>query len=147
MPMGPNSPARCTAAAVVRNSLVKLGATFLLLLDVIPAFVIFVSAIVAGLSADIEPDAEVWRIFEITFTIFFIGEILVKVRVFGVRQFLFGPDWYWSWFDIVCILVAIFDLSLTYISFALGINLDAGPVVQSLCDSRLLGSACSHVFF
>jgi len=146
-PSSPSSPKASPKAAAAKAKRARgeededteENATFLLLLDVIPAFVIFVSAIVAGLSADIEPDAEVWRIFEITFTIFFIGEIFVKVRVFGFRQFLFGPDWYWSWFDIVCILVAIFDLSLTYISFALNINLDAGPVssLKSLKLARL----------
>ena len=41
---------------------------------------------------------EVWRIFEIAFTVFFIGEIFVKIRVFGgreppgIRSLVFGMD-------------------------------------------------------
>ncbi|CAE7555993.1 CACNA1F [Symbiodinium natans] len=116
------------------------NATFLLLLDVVPAFVIFLSAIVAGLSADIEPDHEVWRILEIVFTTFFIGEIVVKVRYFGWRVFLCGPDWYWSWFDIACVVLAIVDMSLTYISIAAGNgNANTGPIssLKSLKLARL----------
>ena len=30
--------------------------------------------------------SEVWRIFEISFTVFFIGEIIVKMRVFGAKD-------------------------------------------------------------
>mmetsp|Transcript_60749 Transcript_60749/g.142106 ORF Transcript_60749/g.142106 Transcript_60749/m.142106 type:complete len:579 (-) Transcript_60749:79-1815(-) len=87
---------------------------FLLLLDVIPALVIMTSAVVAGLSADIEPDHPVWQVFEISFTVFFIGEILVKMYVFGTHEYLLGADWYWSWFDILCVVLAIVDFGITY---------------------------------
>ena len=39
--------------------------------------------------------AQIWQLFEIAFTIFFIGEIGVKMRVFGLKDFLMGADWYW----------------------------------------------------
>ncbi|CAE7030629.1 Scn11a [Symbiodinium natans] len=86
------------------------NSTFLLLLDIIPACVIMVNAAVAGLSADMDPDSPVWQILEIGFTIFFIAEILVKARIFTVREFLLGPDWYWSWFDVLCVVLALVDL-------------------------------------
>ena len=25
-----------------------------------------------------------------------------------------GPDWYWSWFDILCVALALVDMSLTF---------------------------------
>jgi len=92
------------------------NSTFLLLLDVIPACVIVLSAAIAGMSADICPDHAVWKVLEILFTVFFIGEIVMKLRVFGFREYLRGADWYWSWFDIICVVLAIVDLSLTYSS-------------------------------
>lgn len=72
------------------------------------------SAVVAGLSADISPDHTIWKVFEISFTLFFIGEIFVKLKVFGSREFLCGADWYWSWFDILCVVTALIDMGITY---------------------------------
>ena len=31
------------------------------------------------------------------FTVFFIGEAVVKVKVFGWKEYACGADWYWSW--------------------------------------------------
>ena len=36
--------------------------------------------------------------FRVLFTLFFIGEVIVKLRVFGAREFLWGAEWYWSFF-------------------------------------------------
>ncbi|CAE7682796.1 Cacna1c [Symbiodinium sp. CCMP2456] len=89
---------------------------FLLMLDVVPAVVIMISAVVAGLSADMDDEHSniVWEVLEIFFTAFFVGEILIKMRVFGLRVFLMGGDWYWSWFDILCVILAFVDLAITY---------------------------------
>ncbi|CAE7428869.1 unnamed protein product [Symbiodinium sp. KB8] len=89
---------------------------FLLMLDVVPAVVIMISAVVAGLSADLDDEHSniVWEVLEIFFTAFFVGEILIKMRVFGLREFLMGGDWYWSWFDILCVVLAFVDLAVTY---------------------------------
>ncbi|CAJ1334699.1 unnamed protein product [Effrenium voratum] len=123
LPAYPSSPTR--AAMKRQNSRLspakppgdaetEAGSMFLLLLDVVPALVILLSAAVAGLSADIEPDHDIWKVFEISFTVFFIGEIIVKFRVFGRRDFLCGSDWYWSWFDILCVILALIDMGITY---------------------------------
>eukprot|EP00438_Fugacium_kawagutii_P005377 Skav231943 [mRNA] locus=scaffold3596:118669:130915:+ [translate_table: standard] len=84
--------------------------------------------IVAGVSADIDPDATAWKVLEALFTTFFIGEIVVKMRYFGIRTFLFGMDWYWSWFDMLCVILALIDMSLTYSRIAEGREAQAGPV-------------------
>ncbi|CAE7705028.1 Cacna1c [Symbiodinium sp. CCMP2456] len=89
------------------------NSTFLLLLDIVPAGVILVNAAVAGISADMDPDNPMWQVLEICFTIFFIAEIIVKLKIFSPREYLFGPDWYWSWFDILCVVLALVDLTLT----------------------------------
>jgi len=90
------------------------NATFLLMLDIIPAFVIMVNAGVVGLSADMWPESPVWQALEVCFTIFFIAEIAVKMRVFGRKEYLFGGDWYWSWFDILCVVLALVDMTITF---------------------------------
>mmetsp|Transcript_54811 Transcript_54811/g.119933 ORF Transcript_54811/g.119933 Transcript_54811/m.119933 type:complete len:620 (+) Transcript_54811:69-1928(+) len=101
---------------------------FLLLLDMVPACVIFASTVVAGVSADIEPDSIVWKVLEAVFTAFFIGEIVVKMKYFGFSVYLFGSDWYWSWFDILCVILALIDMGLTYVSIAEGVSAETGPV-------------------
>eukprot|EP00434_Breviolum_minutum_P021753 symbB.v1.2.019201.t1/scaffold1512.1/size114451/12 len=123
------------AAAVPQSEEADDSSTFLLMLDVIPAGVIMMSAAVAGLSADIEPDHEVWRIFEIAFTAFFIGECFVKMKVFGIKEYVGGADWYWSWFDILCVVLAIVDLSITSISAA---SSDGGADTGAMSSLKML---------
>lgn len=96
------------------------NATFLLMLDIIPACVILASSIVAGISADVESESFAWIVLETLFAIFFIGEIAVKVKVFGSKEFFFGGDWYWSWFDLLCVILAIIEMAITYASLAAG---------------------------
>ena len=64
------------------------NATFFLMLDVVPAIVIMLSAIVAGVSADNDPNNTIWKVLEILFTVFFIGEVVVKLRVFDWKEYL-----------------------------------------------------------
>ena len=90
------------------------NATFFLMLDVVPAIVIMLSAVVAGVSADNDPNNTGWKVLEILFTVFFIGEVIVKLRVFGWKEYLWGPEWYWSWFDILCIILAVVYMGITY---------------------------------
>ena len=69
------------------------NATFLLLLDAIPAVVILASAAVAGVSADVAPGHWFWPVMEALFTVFFIGEMLLKISIFGLKDFFWGSDW------------------------------------------------------
>ncbi|CAE7909947.1 CACNA1F, partial [Symbiodinium necroappetens] len=103
-------------------------ATFLLMLDVVPSIVILISAVVAGFSQDISPDHGVWVALEMAFTLFFVGEIVVKIRVFGLIEYIWGADWYWSWFDVICVVLAIVDLSLNLSAAAKGEENDTGAL-------------------
>ena len=49
------------------------NATFLLMLDVVPALVILANSVVAGISADVEPNSFAWTLLETLFALFFIG--------------------------------------------------------------------------
>ena len=86
----------------------------MLLLDAIPALVILASAAVAGISVDNDPESLIWNVLEVLFTIFFLGEIVVKLKVFGVKDFFWGADWYWSWFDLLCVVLALVEMVITY---------------------------------
>lgn len=136
------------------------NATFLLLLDAIPAVVILASAALAGVSADVAPEHWFWKVMEALFTVFFIGEMLLKISLFGLKDFFWGSDWrlvsnvlfegahavlgvmfntvnvigcfilfhilsfqalrYWSWFDLLCIVLALIEMGITYAALASG---------------------------
>ena len=104
------------------------NANFLLMLDVIPAFVIIINSAVAGISADFEPTSFAWTVLETLFALFFIGEILVKVKVFGLKGYFMGADWYWSWFDLLCVILALIEMAITYHSLAAGQNAEMGAM-------------------
>ena len=70
------------------------SATCLLLLDLIPALVIFANAVVAGISADVGEKDGVWNAVEAAFAAFFVAEFLMRIKVFGPKEFLFGEDWH-----------------------------------------------------
>ncbi len=81
------------------------SANFFLMLDVIPAIVIMLSAVVAGVSADNDPNNALWKVLEILFTLFFIAEVIVKLgggfilkKIFSPLFGLFGKDF--SQFDL-----------------------------------------------
>eukprot|EP00927_Polykrikos_kofoidii_P021742 TRINITY_DN20495_c0_g1_i5.p1 TRINITY_DN20495_c0_g1~~TRINITY_DN20495_c0_g1_i5.p1 ORF type:complete len:634 (-),score=95.48 TRINITY_DN20495_c0_g1_i5:57-1958(-) len=84
-----------------------------LALDIIPAFMIALNAVVIGLSTDIEPDSDVWFGFECFFGTFFFSEILVNLRVAGAILYFSGPLKWWNIFDCFCVLLAIFDIATT----------------------------------
>lgn len=92
-----------------------------IVLDVIPAVIIIINGIVVGLSADICPEHTVWVVLEIFFTSFFTLEVIVKMRMFTVRGFFLGPDWYWSWFDCFCVGLAYLELSMSLPTSGFGI--------------------------
>ncbi|CAK9014139.1 unnamed protein product, partial [Durusdinium trenchii] len=64
----------------------EAGSVFLLLLDVIPAVVILLSAAIAGISLDNDPEADIWKVFEVCFTLFFIGETWLCID--GLNKFV-----------------------------------------------------------
>lgn len=83
-------------------------------LDSISAFVIMVNAVVIGVSTDVDPKADLWQIFEVLFTVFFLAEMMYKMQVYGLKVFFTGSDWNWNNFDFVVVCIAIFDLAFTW---------------------------------
>eukprot|EP00930_Biecheleria_cincta_P035594 TRINITY_DN24476_c0_g1_i1.p1 TRINITY_DN24476_c0_g1~~TRINITY_DN24476_c0_g1_i1.p1 ORF type:complete len:626 (+),score=108.42 TRINITY_DN24476_c0_g1_i1:61-1938(+) len=86
----------------------------LLVMDIIPAVVIIFNSIVLGVQADVAPDSMVWDVFEILFTLFFIVELVGKTIIVGLRTFYCGAEWYWGFFDLFCVIMALVELVIGY---------------------------------
>lgn len=90
--------------------------TQLVIMDIIPAAVIILNSILLGVQADVKPESVVWDVFEALFTAFFIVELVGKTIVIGPKKFFCGNDWYWSFFDTFCVLMAIVEMVVNYTS-------------------------------
>lgn len=86
----------------------------LLIMDIIPAVVIILNSIVLGVQADVSPDSVVWDVFEILFTLFFIVELVGKTIILGPITFFCGADWYWGFFDLFCVVMALVEMVIRY---------------------------------
>eukprot|EP00931_Biecheleriopsis_adriatica_P059339 TRINITY_DN35495_c0_g1_i1.p1 TRINITY_DN35495_c0_g1~~TRINITY_DN35495_c0_g1_i1.p1 ORF type:complete len:601 (-),score=113.72 TRINITY_DN35495_c0_g1_i1:190-1992(-) len=82
----------------------------MLLLDIVPALGIIVNGICTGVQADFSEPEELWTIVEYFFLVFFTVEILLKVYLFGARNFVWGRDWYWGWFDLFCVGAGLVEI-------------------------------------
>jgi hypothetical protein len=84
----------------------------LLLLDVLPAIVILLNALEIGLSNDLHPDNNVWKVLENVWIGCYTLEFIVKCHLFGFVNYFIGPDRYWNWFDGGCILSSYIELAI-----------------------------------
>jgi len=87
----------------------------ILAFDVIPALVILVNALIIGLSSDINSGDFVWEVFEFVFLVFFTGELIANMSIFGVRTCCMGPNAAWNMFDAFCLMTAYFDMLSRYV--------------------------------
>eukprot|EP00928_Gymnodinium_smaydae_P005874 TRINITY_DN12034_c0_g1_i1.p1 TRINITY_DN12034_c0_g1~~TRINITY_DN12034_c0_g1_i1.p1 ORF type:complete len:694 (+),score=129.88 TRINITY_DN12034_c0_g1_i1:41-2083(+) len=95
--------------------------------EAVPGLVIALNALVIGISSDLAPDHFAWTIIEILFTIFFTGELVAKFKMFGCRVALCGPERYWNWFDLFCVLTGTMDLVITWIvTYVMGLETTSG---------------------
>lgn len=86
-----------------------------ILLDIIPACVISLNALIMGLEADLPKSYQFWEGCEVFFLLCYILEGLVKMKVFGCREYMTGYDKYWNWFDIACISLSMTDLFIAHL--------------------------------
>lgn len=81
--------------------------------DIIVGFAIVLNAITIGINADLE-----WTGFQVTelfFTTLFTFEILFKIKMHGFCHQFRGPDYLWNLFDVVIVVLALFDAAMSYI--------------------------------
>jgi len=96
------------------------------ILDVLSSAIIFLNALVIGVSSDMHPDSDVWWGIEICFTAFFTCEMLYNWRAAGTRRFFLGETWAWNTFDVIVVGIALSDLAFTGTYRALSAGDDAG---------------------
>eukprot|EP00929_Paragymnodinium_shiwhaense_P101263 TRINITY_DN6421_c0_g2_i4.p1 TRINITY_DN6421_c0_g2~~TRINITY_DN6421_c0_g2_i4.p1 ORF type:complete len:805 (+),score=211.65 TRINITY_DN6421_c0_g2_i4:172-2586(+) len=84
------------------------------ILDTVPAVMILLNALVIGLSTDYDPGHILWELMEVVFLVFFLGEFIVKLKIFGAAATLLGKEKYWNYFDVFCIATAMLDMGITY---------------------------------
>eukprot|EP00927_Polykrikos_kofoidii_P021402 TRINITY_DN20251_c0_g2_i1.p1 TRINITY_DN20251_c0_g2~~TRINITY_DN20251_c0_g2_i1.p1 ORF type:complete len:628 (-),score=96.83 TRINITY_DN20251_c0_g2_i1:29-1912(-) len=92
------------------------------MLDVIPAMVVLLNAVVIGVSTDVASTSTVWMVMDWGFAIFFIGEILVKWHLYGIRPFFAGAQRLWNIFDCFCVCVAVLDFCIALHGIVSGIE-------------------------
>eukprot|EP00928_Gymnodinium_smaydae_P053941 TRINITY_DN3780_c0_g4_i2.p1 TRINITY_DN3780_c0_g4~~TRINITY_DN3780_c0_g4_i2.p1 ORF type:complete len:580 (+),score=55.17 TRINITY_DN3780_c0_g4_i2:55-1794(+) len=108
----------CSACAERTNSHDSSHSEHLLFLDMVPAAVIVMNAIAIGLGTDFHPESIVWDVLEVCFTLFFMIEFCLKTWYFGCRSYWTGKDWYWNWFDFLCLVLAVTDTVVMVIAYS-----------------------------
>lgn len=79
-------------------------------LEFVPTLVVFLQALLMGLSAEIEPGLVVWEVIEVLFTAVYLLEALFKIHLFGLRGYFCGPQRLWHWLDFFCLIISFIDL-------------------------------------
>jgi len=78
-------------------------------LSPVVAVVIFANALCAGVSEDFYKGHIFWNVMEVSFTFFFVLELIIDLKAEGVSEHFFGIDYAWSWFDFIIVLMALTD--------------------------------------
>eukprot|EP00930_Biecheleria_cincta_P035771 TRINITY_DN24588_c0_g1_i1.p1 TRINITY_DN24588_c0_g1~~TRINITY_DN24588_c0_g1_i1.p1 ORF type:complete len:626 (+),score=104.29 TRINITY_DN24588_c0_g1_i1:24-1880(+) len=82
------------------------------LIDAIMGVVILVNAIFMGISMDHSDGTAVWLFFDVTFSVLFVSELLIKFYLHGVIYHFTGTGKFANTFDAVLILADVVQVSL-----------------------------------
>eukprot|EP00931_Biecheleriopsis_adriatica_P086509 TRINITY_DN6116_c1_g1_i1.p1 TRINITY_DN6116_c1_g1~~TRINITY_DN6116_c1_g1_i1.p1 ORF type:complete len:854 (-),score=179.09 TRINITY_DN6116_c1_g1_i1:74-2554(-) len=85
------------------------------MLDLMSVVVILANSLVIGLSLDHDPEGDFWNVTEFVFFAYYVGEVAVKIWVFGCNYFWCGPDAGWNWFDVLCVMASVCDFIISYV--------------------------------
>jgi len=78
------------------------------------ALLIVSNAFILGVQTDVNwENWEGWQWIEVAFTFAFCLEILVRIRLVGLRVYLSGPESTWNYFDMFLVLAGLVDILLT----------------------------------
>jgi len=73
--------------------------------------VIMLNGAYIGVQADPDLESGVGMVvLEVLFTIFFVAELVIKLKINGWWSHFFGPDHVWNCFDFIIVFIAVFDL-------------------------------------
>jgi len=107
------------------------------LLELTSGVVILLNAVVVGMSVDVHPLWPGWSGCEIFFTVFFLSELIYKLKSDGCRKHFSGDDKMWNIFDCIIVVLAATDLTITLLSTPFEIDLRAFTTIRLIRLARL----------
>uniref|UniRef100_A0A7S2P8D9 EF-hand domain-containing protein n=1 Tax=Zooxanthella nutricula TaxID=1333877 RepID=A0A7S2P8D9_9DINO len=91
-----------------------------IMLDSCIGVVIILNTVVLGCSADIAPLWFGWTVIDGIFALIFLAELAIKVRMAGPVAFVRGPGKATTLFEVVLVLLAIFEFTLAVLQHGQG---------------------------
>jgi len=112
----------------------------LLVLDSIMGFIIMANCVTIGVSTDVEPDWVGWAIVDFIFAAIFTLEIIIKIRLEGLKEYCVGDDRYWHLFEASLVLLAAVEIIFSFVDLdaADGSKLSILRVVRLARIARIL---------
>lgn len=112
------------------------------LLEFLPALVIVANSLVFAFQELVPAnDTDFWEIVEICFMVFYLIEAVVKLRLMGCKGYFRGPEWAWNFFDMLCLILTVFDFVVTqvvlYIGASQSVDLSILTLLKTLRLARL----------
>jgi len=92
----------------------------LLILDSIVGVFIVLNALVIGISTDVHSSWFGWTVLDAGFAFIFATELVVKLRLLGIRDYFFGTDSRWNVFEAVLVMLALVELVAAFVKPAGG---------------------------
>ncbi|CAE7033301.1 ttrS [Symbiodinium sp. CCMP2592] len=86
------------------------------LLEFGPPIVILLNAITIALDSDVIENDSILRLVESCFAMFYLLEFMIKLGLLGCRGYFWAENWTWNWFDFLCLLCALLELSAVLVS-------------------------------
>jgi len=83
-----------------------------LFLDQLMALIILANTVCIGVSCDVSPDWDGWRVIHIIFAALFAAEIMFRIFTWGAHKVFFGKDWKWGWFEAILVAAAWLEIGL-----------------------------------
>lgn len=88
-----------------------------LMFEFFAAMMIVVNSVVMGLEvahlASHMSPSQPLQIISLLFTNWFILEVIIRLRVTGIREFFTKDNWMWNWCDLSLVFISIFELGYT----------------------------------
>ena len=70
------------------------------------------NVIVVGVSADVAIGWVGWTFIDIVFAVFFLAEMLMKIKALGIKRYFVGPDRSWNILEAILVALAIAEISV-----------------------------------
>eukprot|EP00930_Biecheleria_cincta_P104899 TRINITY_DN9737_c1_g1_i1.p1 TRINITY_DN9737_c1_g1~~TRINITY_DN9737_c1_g1_i1.p1 ORF type:complete len:818 (-),score=176.95 TRINITY_DN9737_c1_g1_i1:74-2497(-) len=93
----------------------RMRTRLMVVLDIISVLIIIINSLLIGFSVEFATNSAGWDVVEIVFLAYYISEVVVKIRWFGLSEYIVGSEKWWNAFDVMCVLCSVFDISLTMI--------------------------------